>query len=192
MSSLGPVGVVWVVGVVPCTDGQVWGPVRSLGGRGLGWRAWSGLCARSQNLSLSPRAARGPLHAALSSVLRLAAARPALQALPLLLRRRPAGRLLRAPRRAGPLTGPVTPRTRTEPTRPSLQSAASFFGTYTQMRDLVYRAILAKLCNLNPGVSYGAPTSSHAHIHTPCTPNPTCAPPHNPHPSPCPSAGRGE
>lgn len=27
------------------------------------------------------------------------------------------------------------------------------------MRDLVYRTILAKLCNLNRGISYGAPTA---------------------------------
>ncbi|XP_029809785.1 uncharacterized protein LOC115303983 [Suricata suricatta] len=66
----------------------------------------------SPETSLLLRAAQG-LPSALPAVPRLAAARPALQALRLLQRRGPAGRLLRAPaQRAGRRpVGPVTPRT---------------------------------------------------------------------------------
>lgn len=144
-SSLGPMGVVWVVGVTSCTDGRLQGaggwPPGGVwtGGRGLaGARRpgrWAGRvrgrCARPQDFSLSLRAAGGSPHAAVSSVLQLAGARPVLQALPLLLRRGPARCLLRAARPARRPRNSVTRRTRTRRMRPSLQSAACFFGIYT-------------------------------------------------------------
>lgn len=96
------------------------------------------------------RAAKGP-PSSVPSVLRLAAARPALQALPLLLRRHPAGHLLRAPgQRAG--WRPVDPVTR-GPGRPedqdgngraqprSVRSVARFFETYA-WRGALYTELL--------------------------------------------------
>lgn len=168
------------------------GPVGLLRGGGRGLRRGGvvgqvGVAGQEDTVSgpppPSPRAAQG-LPSALPSV-RLSAAR-----------RGPAGRLLRAPgRRAGrrgvdpvtPRTGmPRTgmPRTRTGQTCPGPAAPRTWLvslETFRQMRDLVYRAILAKSCNhsmvflMEPPPHPGA-RAPHPYIHVPQNSHPVPLP----------------
>lgn len=128
-------GRVWWVGVV-CRGGRDCVAGRGPGVWGHGHGSWAGgrrlRVSLSLSLSFPPRAAKAS-PSAVPSVPRLSPARRSLQALPLLLRCRPAGRLLHAHgQRAGRQpVDPVTPRTRTRVMSPGprgLQSVACFFG----------------------------------------------------------------
>ena len=140
-----------VVDMISCTDGRsLWAggwpqwAWPGAGGRGLGqvgvaWGRWArsgavdavsgrvGTVSGPFSLSLSPRAAKGA-PSAVPGVPWLAAARRSLQALPLVLRRHPAGSLRRAPRqRAGRRpVHPVTPRTGTRETRPGPAASSAW------------------------------------------------------------------
>lgn len=168
------VGVVWGRWALSAQVGVVWGRWARSGAMDV-VSGRVGTVSGPFCLSLSPRAAKGP-PSAVPSVLWLAAARRSLQTLLLVLRRRPAGRLRRAPRqRAGRRpVHPVTPRTRPR----GLQCVACFSGNLGIDEGPCTQSYFSKVVQSSPWYFCGAsvPTLSQC-LH----PMPT----HIPGPSPC-------
>lgn len=146
-------------------------------------------------LSLSPRAAQGT-PSALPGV-RLSAAGSALQALPLLLRLGPAGRLLRAPGRRGRRSrDPVTPRTCTPRTKTGQTSPRTWPVSLetSHNESPCIQSYFSETVQLRHGISSGAPAPTRGQHPTsiyPCTPNSSPMSSRSTPPSPEEDAPRG-